>query len=87
MDEIERQETAQFLRCRHVEEARRHANFCEKLQVKPFKQGCMRVEYMDGTAEEFRICPDDDPNEIIKFIGAIYLARVKKIQRLLEHYE
>ena len=87
MDEIERQETAQFLRRMHVEEAKRHANFCEKLQVKPFKQGCMRVEYMDGTAEEFRICPDDDPNEIIKFIGAIYSARVNKLQRLLERYE
>lgn len=87
MDEIERQETARFLRRMHVEEARRHANFCEKLQVKPFKQGCMRVEYMDGTAEEFRIAPDDDPNEIIKFVGAIYSARVSNLQRLLEQYE
>ena len=87
MDEIEKQETAQFLRRKHVEEAKRHANFCEKLQVKPFKQGCMRVEYMDGTAEEYRIRPDDDPNEIIKFVQAITTNRVQELKRLLDKYE
>ena len=40
----------------------------DKMQSKPFKQGCFFIEFMDGTAEEYRIRPDSsDPNEIIKF--------------------
>jgi hypothetical protein len=87
MDEIERQETAAFLRRMHIEEMKRHANFCEKLEGKPFKEGSMRVEYMDGTAEEFRINPDDDTNEIIKFVSALHISRVRKLLQLLKQYE
>jgi hypothetical protein len=87
MDEIERQETASFLRRMHIEEMKRHANFCEKLEGKPFKEGSLRVEYMDGTAEEFRINPDDDTNEIIKFVSALNVSRVRKLLQLLKQYE
>ena len=87
MTDEERKEIPPFLRRMHVEEMQRHANLMDKMQSKPFKQGCLRIEFMDGTAEEYRIRPDDDPNEIIKFIGAIYSARVKNLQRLLERYE
>ena len=87
MDEIERQETAQFLRRMHVEEMQRHANLMDKMQSKPFKEGCLRIEFMDGTAEEYRIRPDDDPNEIIKFVQAITSNRVQELQRLLKQYE
>lgn len=87
MDEIERQETASFLRRMHVEEMQRHANLMDKMQGKPFKQGCLRIEFMDGTAEEYRIRPDDDPNEIIKFVQAITSNRVQGLQRLIKQYE
>ena len=87
MDEIDRQETAQFLRRMHVEEMQRHANLMDKMQSKPFKQGCLRIEFMDGTAEEYCIRPDDDTNEIIKFVQAITTNRVQKLIRLKKQYE
>ena len=87
MNEIERQETAQFLRQMHVEEMQRQANLMDKMQSKPFKQGCLRIEFMDGTAEEYRIRPDDDPNEIIKFVQANTSKRVQMLNRLLGKYE
>ena len=87
MDEIERQETASFLRRMHVEEMQRHANLMDKMQGKPFKQGCLRIEFMDGTAEEYRIRPDDDLNEIIKFVQSITSNRVQELQRLIKQYE
>jgi len=87
MDEIERQETAAFLRRMHIEEMKRHANFCEKLEGKPFKEGTIRVDFTDGTAEEFRINPDDDTNEIIKFVSALHVSRVRKLLQLLKQYE
>ena len=87
MDEIERQETASFLRRMHVEEMKRHANLMDKMQGKPFKEGCLRIDFMDGTAEEYRIRPDDDPNEIIKFVQAITSNRVQKLIELLKQYE
>ncbi len=87
MDEIDRQETAQFLRRMHAEEMQRHTNLMDKMQRKPFKQGCLRIEFMDGTAEEYRIRPDDDPNEIIKFVQAITSKRVQELLRLIKQYE
>ena len=87
MDEIDRQKTAQFLRRMNVEEMQRHANLMDKMQSKPFKQGCLRIEFMDGTAEEYRIRPDDDPNEIIKFVQVIVTNRVQKLIRLKKQYE
>lgn len=87
MNRIERQETAQFLRRMHVEEMQRQANLMDKMQGKPFKQGCLRIEFMDGTAEEYRIRPDDDPNEIIKFVQAVTSKRVQELNRLIKQYE
>ncbi len=62
-------------------------NLMDKMQSKPFKQGCLRIEFMDGTAEEYRIRPDDDTNEIIKFVQAITSNRVQELQRLIKQYE
>ena len=87
MTDEERKEIPPFLRRMHVEEMRRHANLMDKMQSKPFKQGCLRIEFMDGTAEEYRIRPDDDPNEIIKFVQAITSNRVQELQRLIKQYE
>lgn len=87
MTDEERKEIPPFLRRMHVEEMRRQANLMDKMQGKPFKQGCLRIEFMDGTAEEYRIRPDDDPNEIIKFVQAITTNRVQELIRLLEKYE
>ena len=87
MTDEERKEMQPFLRRMHVEEMQRHANLMDKMQGKPFKQGFLRIEFMDGTAEEYSIRPDDDPNEIIKFVQAITSKRVQKLQRLLEQYE
>lgn len=87
MTDEERQEIPPFLRRMHVEEMQRQANLMDKMQGKPFKQGCLRIEFMDGTAEEYRIRPDDDPNEIIKFVQAVTSKRVQELQRLLKQYE
>ena len=87
MTDEERKEIPPFLRRMHVEEMQRHANLMDKMQSKPFKQGCLRIEFMDGTAEEYRIRPDDDPNEIIKFVQAITSNRVQELQRLIKQYE
>ena len=87
MTDEERQEIPPFLRRMHVEEMQRQANLMDKMQGKPFKQGCLRIEFMDGTAEEYRIRPDDDPNEIIKFVQAVTSRRVQELQRLLKQYE
>ena len=87
MTDEERQEIPPFLRRMHVEEMQRQANLMDKMQGKPFKQGCLRIEFMDGTAEEYRIRPDDDPNEIIKFVQAITSKRVQELQRLIKQYE
>lgn len=87
MNDEERQEIPPFLRRMHVEEMQRQANLMDKMQGKPFKQGCLRIEFMDGTAEEYRIRPDDDPNEIIKFVQAVTSKRVQELQRLLKQYE
>ena len=87
MTDEERQEIPPFLRRMHVEEMQRQANLMDKMQGKPFKQGCLRIEFMDGTAEEYRIRPDDDPNEIIKFVQAVTSNRVQELQRLIKQYE
>ena len=87
MTDEERQEIPPFLRRMHVEEMQRQANLMDKMQGKPFKQGCLRIEFMDGTAEEYRIRPDDDPNEIVKFVQAVTSKRVQELQRLLKQYE
>ena len=87
MTDEERKEIPPFLRRMHVEEMQRHANLMDKMQSKPFKQGCLRIEFMDGTAEEYRIRPDDDPDEIIKFVQAITSNRVQELQRLIKQYE
>lgn len=87
MTDEERQEIPPFLRRMHVEEMQRQANLMDKMQGKPFKQGCLRIEFMDGTAEEYRIRPDDDPNEIIKFVQAVTSKRVQELQRLIKQYE
>ena len=87
MTDEERKEIPPFLRRIHVEEMQRHANLMDKMQSKPFKQGCLRIEFMDGTAEEYSIRPDDDPNEIIKFVQAITTNRVQELQRLIKQYE
>ena len=87
MTDEERQEIPPFLRRMHVDEMQRQANLMDKMQGKPFKQGCLRIEFMDGTAEEYRIRPDDDPNEIIKFVQAVTSKRVQELQRLLKQYE
>jgi hypothetical protein len=87
MTDEERKEIPPFLRRMHVEEIQRHANLMDKMQSKPFKQGCLRIEFMDGTAEEYRIRPDDDPNEIIKFVQAITSNRVQELQRMIKQYE
>lgn len=87
MTDEERKEILSFLRRMHVEEMQRHANLMDKMQSKPFKQGCLRIEFMDGTAEEYCIRPDDDQNEIIKFMQAITSNRVQELQRLIKQYE
>ena len=87
MTDEERKEIPPFLRRMHVEEMQRQANLIDKMQGKPFKQGCLRIEFMDGTAEEYRIRPDDDPNEIIKFVQVITTNRVQELQRLIKIYE
>ena len=87
MTDEERKEILSFLRRIYVEEMQLHANLMEMMQIKPFKQGCLRIEFMDGTAEEYRIRPDDDPNEIIKFVQAITSKRVQELKRLLDKYE
>lgn len=87
MTDEERKEIPPFFRRMHVEEMQRQANLMDKMQGKPFKQGCLRIEFMDGTAEEYRIRPDDDPNEIIKFVQAITSNRVQELQRLIKQYE
>ena len=87
MTDEERKEIPPFLRRMHVEEMQRHANLMDKMQSKPFKQGCLRIEFMDGTAEEYRIRPDDDPDEIIKFVQAITSNRVQELQRFIKQYE
>ena len=87
MTDEERKEIPPFLRRMHVEEMQRHANLMDKMQSKPFKQGCLRIEFMDGTAEEYRIRPDDDPDEIIKFVQAITSNRLQELQRLLKQYD
>ena len=87
MTDEERKEIPPFLRRMHVEEMQRQANLIDKMQGKPFKQGCLHIEFMDGTAEEYRIRPDDDPNEIIKFVQAITTNRVQELQRLIKKYE
>ena len=87
MTDEERKEIPPFLRRMHVEEMQRHANLMDKMQSKSFKQGCLRIEFMDGTAEEYRIRPDDDPNEIIKFVQAITSNRVQELLRLIKQYE
>ena len=73
----------QFLRRSHIEEMKRHTKFAEQLQIKPIKCANLHVEFMDGTAEDYSINPDDDPNEIIKFIGELNVNRVRKIQRMM----
>ena len=83
MKDEERKETQSFLRMMHVDEMQRQANLMDKIQSEPFKQGCLRIEFMDGTAEEYRIRPDDDPNEIINFVQAITSKRVQKLLRLM----
>ena len=87
MTDEERKEIPSFLRRMHVEEMRRHDGLMDKMQSKPFKQGCLRIEFMDGTAAEYCIRPDDDPNEIIKFVGAITTNRVQELTRLIKQYK
>ena len=87
MTDEERKEILPFLRRMHVEEMQRHANLMDKIQSKPFKKGCLRIEFMDGTAEEYSIRPDDDSNEIIKFMQAITTNRVQELLRLIKLYE
>lgn len=87
MNDEERKEILPFLRRMHIEEMQRHAKLMDKMQSKPFKQGCLHIEFMDGDSREYRIRPDDDPNEIIKFVQAITSNRVQKLLRLIKQYE
>ncbi len=87
MNDEERKEITTFLRQRYIDEMQRHNNLMDKMQSKSFKQGCLRIEFMDGTVEVYSIRPDDDPNEITKFVQAITTNRVQELLRLIKKYE
>ena len=84
MEEIERQDTARFLRRMFSEESLRCHGFIENLITKGLKSGCIRVEHNDGTVDEYNIRADDDDMCIVAFCEGIFKKRAETYQRLLK---